>query len=75
MHDIMHLPSTMAVSKALLIVWIYLVITIAEQVEHKRKTNQFPRAFAKPFNVDTEFDCAIKELAWQYAKKLLPQVS
>ena len=31
-----------------------------------------PRAYSKPVNVDPKLDCAIKELAWDYAKKLLP---
>ena len=33
------------------------------------------RAFAKPPNVATDLDCAIKELAWDYAKSLLTTVS
>ena len=37
--------------------------------QHKRP---FPRAFSKAVNVDPQLDCAIKELAWDYAKKLLP---
>ena len=36
---------------------------------------KLPRAFASPLNVDSELDCAIKELAWEYAKKLLPRVN
>ena len=32
-----------------------------------------PRASASPLNVDSKLDCAIKELAWDFAKKLLPQ--
>ena len=31
------------------------------------------RASASPINVDASLDCAIKELAWDYAKKLLPR--
>ena len=34
-----------------------------------------PRAYGSPLNVDAEVDCAIKVLAWEYAKKLLPRVS
>ena len=34
-----------------------------------------PRATARPLDVDPKLDCAIKQLAWEYAKKLLPQVS
>lgn len=33
------------------------------------------KAFAKPPNVATDLDCAIKELAWDYAKSLLTNVS
>ena len=33
------------------------------------------RAFAKPSNVATDLDCAIKELAWDYAKNLMTNVS
>ena len=32
-----------------------------------------PRAAAVPVGVDTSLDCALKELAWDYAKKLLPR--
>ena len=32
-------------------------------------------AFAKPPNVATNLDCAIKELAWDYAKKIMNTVS
>ena len=33
------------------------------------------RGFAKPPNVDSELDCAIKELAFDYAKDLMINVS
>ena len=33
----------------------------------------FPRASATPLNVEPKLDCAIKELAWEFAKKLLPR--
>ena len=68
---------TMAVSKVLLITWIYLGLAIAKQGEYygQNKRTSLPRAFARPLNVDPELDCAVKELAWEYAKKLLPQVS
>ena len=65
----------MVVSKVFLIIWIRLGLTVAEQVEYGQRSTWLPRAFAKPFNVDTELDCAVKELACEYAKKLLPQVS
>ena len=34
-----------------------------------------PLAFASPLNVEEDMDCAVKELAWEFAKKLLPRVS
>ena len=34
-----------------------------------------PMAFARPVDVDQDIDCAVKELAWEYAKKLQPQVT
>ena len=33
-----------------------------------------PRAFGSPQNVDLGIDCVIKNLAWEYAKKLVPRV-
>ena len=39
------------------------------------KGEQLSRAYASPLNVDPKLDCALKELAWEYAKKLLPRVS
>ena len=39
------------------------------------RTEQMPRALASPLNIDPKLDCAVKELAWEYAKKLLPRVS
>ena len=39
------------------------------------KGQPLSRAYASPLNVDRKLDCAVKELAWEYAKKLLPRVS
>ena len=33
-----------------------------------------PLASARPHSADPGIDCSIKELAWEYSKKLLPQV-
>ena len=33
-----------------------------------------PLASARPHNADPGIDCSIKELSWEYSKKLLPQV-
>ena len=30
-----------------------------------------PRASAKPVNVDPKLDCAVKELAWDFANQLM----
>lgn len=37
------------------------------------KRGPLPRATARPVNVDPDLDCAIKELAWEHAKQLLPR--
>ena len=48
------------------------VISLANaETLHTKGT--LPRASASPLNVDPKLDCAIKELAWDFAKKLLPQ--
>ena len=36
------------------------------------RSGPLPRASLSPANIDPKLDCAIKELAWDYAKKLLP---
>ena len=41
---------------------------------HTKEGAPLPMASARPLGVDQGIDCAIKELAWEYAKKLLPQV-
>lgn len=41
------------------------------KIEHK----VFSRtASPTPLNIELDKDCALKELAWTYAKKVLPQV-
>ena len=50
----------------------------ATQVARDGRSNYLgplPRALGNPVNVDFDVDCAIKVLAWEYAKKLLPRVS
>jgi hypothetical protein len=39
-----------------------------------RRHGPLPRAFGSPQNVDPKIDCVIKNLAWEYAKKLIPRV-
>ena len=41
----------------------------------KKKGLPLARGFAKPPSVDSELDCAIKELAFDYAKDLMINVS
>ena len=42
---------------------------------HGGPVKPLARAFAKPLNIATDLDCAIKELAYDYAKNLLTNVS
>ena len=50
----------------------------AKVVKQPQKEGEFVRGRApaspSPLNIDPTVDCALKELAWTYAKKLLPQV-
>ena len=39
-----------------------------------QRLGPLPRAFGSPQNVDPKVDCVIKNLAWEYAKKLIPRV-
>ena len=50
-------------------------ITPSDSHLHGGPGKPLGRAFAKPPNVATDLDCAIKELAWDYAKNLLTNVS
>ena len=36
--------------------------------------SQLPKAHGSPLNIDPKVDCALKQLAWEYAKRLLPKV-
>ena len=40
--------------------------------KRKMRSGPLPRASSSPTNIDPKLDCDIKELAWDYAKKLLP---
>ena len=46
----------------------------AERPELAKKCTS-DNAYGSPLNVDQEVDCAVKVLAWEHAKKLLPRVS
>ena len=64
-----------------MIVFLFVVFVAASAtVEVPKERNShyvgpLPRAYGSPLNVDQEVDCAVKVLAWEYAKKLLPRVS
>ena len=50
-----------------------LAVTVSGAFYEKGKGAPLPRADVKPSNADPKLDCAIKELAWEYARKLQPQ--
>ena len=52
-----------------------LILTEGVPSTHGTEGEQLSKAYASPVNVDPRLDCALKELAWEYAKKLLPRVS
>ena len=54
--------------KSLLLIFAGIIVASALRERH----GPLPKASASPINVDASLDCAIKELAWDYAKKLLP---
>ena len=57
---------------------VLLFVSLAETTQGTygaTETEPMSRAFASPLNIDPKVDCAVKELAWEYAKKLLPRVS
>lgn len=68
-------------TSVLLITAVFCVSTsVLVTADHGSYTKQqvgtpLPMASARPLNMDAGMDCKIKELAWEYAKKLLPQVS
>ena len=59
----------------ILLLCVCVGLALPDEVETQEKTWPLPRAYARPLNVDPKLDCAVKQLAWEYAKKLLPQVS
>ena len=46
-----------------------LLVHAAQRVPDEK--SPLPRASAKPVNVDPKLDCAIKELAWDFANQLM----
>ena len=57
---------------------VFVAISASVKVPKERTSSYvgpLPRAYGSPLNVDQDVDCAIKVLAWEYAKKLLPRVS
>ena len=54
--------------------FIFVLCLVASVIsaEATSQKGPLPKASSRPVNVDPKLDCAIKELAWDYAKKLLP---
>ena len=59
----------------LLLAYLSAVQVYAGYSGRAKEGAPLPMAFARPVNVDQGIDCAVKELAWEYAKKLQPQVN
>lgn len=54
---------------------ILLCVLVADFCHASRpqlRSGQLRKASSSPTNIDPKLDCGIKELAWDYAKKLLP---
>ena len=56
------------------LILVLLCVALADSAVSS-SNGPLPRAYGSPINVDAEVDCAVKVLAWEYAKKLLPRVS
>ena len=54
---------------------LLLATVLASTPSGEDYQGKLSRAYASPLNVDPKLDCAVKELAWEYGKKLQPQVS
>ena len=67
----------MSVSSILVVFFVVLAGVSATSVpkEAGKHHGPLPRAFGSPVNLDPDVDCAIKNLAWEYAKKLIPRVN
>ena len=72
----------MATSFVLILLYVFLAygsarVPLLKEAEARRTGSRhgpLPRAFGSPQNVDPKIDCVIKDLAWEYAKKLIPRV-
>ena len=56
---------------------LYTEASLPKDARRKTEWHQsgpLPRAFGSPQNVDPNIDCVIKNVAWEYAKKLIPRV-
>ena len=51
----------------------FLLVVSSTAALSPPKRGPLPLATARPVNVDLDLDCAIRELAWEYAKRLLPR--
>ena len=52
---------------------IAIISAILVSCSELGRAKPLPRASATPLNIDPSLDCSLKELAWEFAKKLLPQ--
>ena len=55
--------------------WLILLVlagVASSDIDAANWKGALPKASSRPVNVDPKLDCAIKKLAWDYAKKLLP---
>ena len=57
----------------LLLCFLIAGVSHAATAAGRLRHGPLPKASASPANVDPKLDCAIRELAWDYAKKLLPR--
>ena len=84
-HDgiLMIIKRVMATSFGLILLCVFLACgsatkaPLGKEAEARRTESHrgpLPRAFGSPQNVDPKIDCVIKNLAWEYAKKLIPRV-
>ena len=62
--------SSLVTNNMKLLVWCGLFISLLVHTA-KNEGSPLPRASAKPVNVDPKLDCAVKELAWDFANQLL----
>ena len=64
---------------SVIVLFFVLVVGSSTAKVPTERTNHYvgplPKAYGSPLNVDQKVDCAVKVLAWEYAKKIQPRVS